>query len=250
MVWSNAVNATQAGVQTINGGFWTGSTLTQYDVLVGGVNSAISSIGPGTQYQILQSGGASANPAYSTATYPAVTTLNALLYSSAANVVDQVPVVIDGVLVSNHATGLPYFLPNSGTAGWVLTANSGAPPSWQAVPSSGVSVLNWAVNSTASFALAAGSGILATYAGAIAVALPTSLAPIGSALGISVVNAAGVATITLGTGQTIQIGSQTFSTSVASQAQGDMLVLIDTVAASGSAGAWVATQVIGNWIGS
>ena len=174
MVWSNAVNATQAGVQTINGGFWTGSTLTQYDVLVGGVNSAISSVGPGTQYQILQSGGAGANPAYSTATYPAVTTLNALLYSSAANVVDQVPVVIDGVLISNHAAGLPHFLPNSGTAGWVLTANSGAPPSWQAVPSSGVSVLNWAVNSTASFALAAGSGILATYAGAIAVALPTS----------------------------------------------------------------------------
>ena len=58
-VWSNAVNATETGVQTINAGVWTGSALTQYDVLVGGASSAISSVGPGTQYQILQSGVAS-----------------------------------------------------------------------------------------------------------------------------------------------------------------------------------------------
>lgn len=38
---------------------------------------------------------------------------------------------IDGVLISSH-TNTPSWLANSGTPGYVLTANSAAPPSWQA----------------------------------------------------------------------------------------------------------------------
>ena len=49
---------------------FSGSTVTQYDVLVGGASNAVSSVGPGTSGQVLQSGGGSGNPAYSTATYP------------------------------------------------------------------------------------------------------------------------------------------------------------------------------------
>ena len=60
---------------------------TQYDVLVGAVNDSVASVGPGTQYQVLQSGGAAANPAYSTATYPATTAQGDLLLSSAANTI-------------------------------------------------------------------------------------------------------------------------------------------------------------------
>jgi hypothetical protein len=43
---------------------------TQYTVQAGGANGTLVSVGPGTAGQVLQSGGASSNPAYSTATYP------------------------------------------------------------------------------------------------------------------------------------------------------------------------------------
>jgi hypothetical protein len=49
-------------------------TTTQFDVLVGGAANTIGGVGPGTTGQILQSGGNAANPAYSTATYPATAT--------------------------------------------------------------------------------------------------------------------------------------------------------------------------------
>src|SRR5574338_1512127 len=49
-------------------------TTTQFDVLVGDANNTIASVGPGTSNQLLQSGGAAANPVYSTATYPPTAT--------------------------------------------------------------------------------------------------------------------------------------------------------------------------------
>jgi len=86
------------------------TSITQYDVLVGGATNTISNIGPGSSGQVLQSGGNAANPAYSTATYPSTTTANQLLYSSSTNTV----------------AGL-----TNGTTGQVLTATTGSAPSWQ-----------------------------------------------------------------------------------------------------------------------
>ena len=82
-----------------------------------------------TAKQMLQSG-ASIAPAWSTATWPSTTTANDILYSSAANTVGQITTADNGVLISG-TTGIPSWLANSSTAGYVLTANSGAPPSWQ-----------------------------------------------------------------------------------------------------------------------
>ncbi len=104
--------------------------LTNHSILVGAGTATITKVGPtATAGQVLQSAGSSADPAFSTATYPSTTTINQLLYSSAANVVGGVSAVIDGVLISNHASGVPSWLAN-GTAGYVLTAQSGAPPAW------------------------------------------------------------------------------------------------------------------------
>lgn len=129
--------------------------LTNHAVLVGAGTSTITKVGPtATAGQIFQSAGSSADPVFSTATYPATatgtgtilradgtnwvattatypatTTLNQLLYSSSANVVGGVTAAIDGVLISSHATGIPSWLAN-GTANYVLTAQSGAPPIW------------------------------------------------------------------------------------------------------------------------
>lgn len=69
---ANSLDITQAGLVKFDGvSNFTGVTVTQFDVLVGGATNAITSIGPGTAGQVLQSGGNAANPVYSTATYPA-----------------------------------------------------------------------------------------------------------------------------------------------------------------------------------
>ena len=63
--------ATLTGVLIGNGtSAVTGNTVTQYDVLIGGASNAISSVGPGSTGQVVQSAGNAANPAYSTATFP------------------------------------------------------------------------------------------------------------------------------------------------------------------------------------
>jgi hypothetical protein len=88
------VNAGGTGAKTLTGVLTgngtsavTANAVTQFDVLVGGASNAVSSVGPGSAGQVLQSAGNAANPAYSTATYPSTTTANQLLYSSATNVV-------------------------------------------------------------------------------------------------------------------------------------------------------------------
>jgi len=114
-----ANGGTNAALVASNGGIFY-STATAGAILAG----------TATARQMLQSG-ATAAPAWSTATWPATTTANNLLYSSAANTVSQIATANDGVLITSN-TGVPSWLANSGTAGYVLTANTAAPPSWAA----------------------------------------------------------------------------------------------------------------------
>lgn len=93
-----ATTATPAlGVLTLSGGnnittTAAGSTVTfdltgtaQYAIQVGNATGSLDSLAIGSANQILQSGGAGANPAWSTATYPATTSQGDILYSSADN---------------------------------------------------------------------------------------------------------------------------------------------------------------------
>ena len=80
--------------------------LTQYDILVGGASNAVAFVGPGSSGQVLQSGGASANPAYSTAKYPATTSVNQVLYSSSANVIGGITTANNSLLITN-GSGVP-----------------------------------------------------------------------------------------------------------------------------------------------
>jgi hypothetical protein len=109
--------------------------LTNHSVLIGAGTATITKVGPtATSGQVLQSAGSSADPAFSTATYPATTTINQVLYSSAANTVSEITAANNGTMISS-ATGVPSWLAN-GTTGQVLTATTGSPPSWGAIPSS------------------------------------------------------------------------------------------------------------------
>lgn len=240
MAWANAVNATQTGVQTINAGVWTGSTLTQHNLLVGGASSAITSVAPSATAGVaFVSAGASADPAPGIVVVPGGGT-------GADTFTAYAP-----IMAGTTSTGVfQQATTGFSTSGFVLTSTgSSSLPTWQAA-AGGTSSLSWTTNATTTIAMTAGNGYITTATSAIAVSLPTSAAGVGTALGISVNGSGGAATITMGTGQTIQIGSQTFSSSVASTALGDTLVLINTVAASGSAGSWVAISPVGNWSGS
>ena len=153
---ANAVNATSTGVVIYNAttGIFTASTISQFAVLAGGASNAISSIGPGTSGQVLQSGGAASNPVYSTstfpstatstgtilradgtnwvattATYPATTTASQLLYSSATNTIGGLATANNGTLVTS-ATGVPSILAGPGTTGNILQSNAAAAPSF------------------------------------------------------------------------------------------------------------------------
>jgi len=91
MTEANAINASTIGIVGNTGTGFTGSAVTQHDVLIGGATSStISSVGPGSAGQVLQSGGGAANPSYSTATYPSTAgTAGNFLVSDGTNFVSK-----------------------------------------------------------------------------------------------------------------------------------------------------------------
>lgn len=90
-------NANLAAAASNGGIVW--SNATQFQILAGTV----------TARQMLQSG-ASGTPAWSTATWPATTTINRLLFSSAANTVTDLATANGGML-NTSATGVPSVTP-------------------------------------------------------------------------------------------------------------------------------------------
>lgn len=123
MATGNAINLNTAGVVTYSGtGTFTGSAVTQYDVLVGGASNAISSVGPGSAGQILRSGGNAANPAYSTATYPSTAgTSGNVLTSDGTNWNSSAPAIPTGgrtLISSQTASASTSILFTSGITGY------------------------------------------------------------------------------------------------------------------------------------
>lgn len=144
---SNNFNVTGTGSLTVAG---SGSTLTpqltgltNHTVLVGAGTATITKVGPGSSGQVLQSGGASADPVYSTATYPAVATgtgtilradgtnwaattstypntnaVSTLLYASSANVMAALPTANSAILATD-SSGVPSITTASGN--WLNT---------------------------------------------------------------------------------------------------------------------------------
>lgn len=82
------------------------STLTNHGVLVGATTSAITQLAAGTAGQVLQSGGASADPAYSTATYPVTAgTTGNVLTSNGTNFSSSAPAASSLVTILNAGSG-------------------------------------------------------------------------------------------------------------------------------------------------
>lgn len=105
------------------------ATITNHSVLIGKGTSAIVGVGPvASTGAILASNGVGSDPGFTTATYPLTTTINQILYSSAANTIGGISASNNGVLISS-ATGVPSWLA-AGTTGQILIATTGSPASW------------------------------------------------------------------------------------------------------------------------
>lgn len=117
---ANSINETTTGLTGFTGTSFTATPTTAHAVLVGGsTSSTITNVGPSaTSGQILRSGGSSADPSYSTSTYPATNAINTLLYASSANTMAALSTANSSVLVTD-GSGVPSLsttIPNGVTA--------------------------------------------------------------------------------------------------------------------------------------
>ena len=116
--------------------------LTNHALLVGAGTSTITNLGPSaTSGQILQSQGASADPAFSTATYPSTTTINQILYSSSNNVVAGLSTTNRGVLTSN-STGVPALTSLATDGQLIIGSTAGSPAAATLTQGNGITITN------------------------------------------------------------------------------------------------------------
>lgn len=111
---TTAVSITTAGIVTLPAGpldvpsGGTGlATITDHAVLIGSGTGAITPVGPvASTGALLSSNGVGADPGFTTATYPLVTTANEILYSSATNTVTGLASAANSVVLTD-ASGVP-----------------------------------------------------------------------------------------------------------------------------------------------
>lgn len=212
----------------------TNSGLTNHGLIVGQNLGAFVATGAGNTGQIMQSQGASADPTYTTATYPSTTTINQILYSSAANTVGGITGANNGVLITSN-TGVPSLLAN-GTTGQILTATTGSPPSWGTI----TGAFPW-TDQSGTFTAAINNGYFLTAA-----ATPTLPAAPSQGDRVSfAADSSGSVVVTANTGQKIRIGNNISSTAgtATNSAQGDSLTLVYRTTGA----TWISISSEGNW---
>ncbi len=163
----------------------TGASLTANNGGIFYSNATTGAILAGTAVanRMLQSGVSSA-PAWSTTTWPPTSTINQLLYSSAANTITGLAAGNNGLLVTG-ATGIPSILAGPGVAGKILQSNAALAPSFSTATYPSVATgagtmlrangTNW-LASTATFAdTYAVSTILYAGSSNAVVGLPTAI---------------------------------------------------------------------------
>ena len=194
---------TLTGVLTGNGtSAVTASTVTQHGVIVGGASNAVASTAVGSTGQVLQAN-TGADPTYSTATYPATTTVSQLLYSSATNVVSGLATANRAVITTN-STGVPVATALATDGQVIIGSTAGAPAAATltagtnititnasnsiTIASTGAASFTWSVV-TADASFTVNTGTIANKAGLLTMTLPASAA-IGDTIAITGINTA------------------------------------------------------------
>ncbi len=194
--------------------------LTNHAVLVGAGTSTITKVGPtATAGQVFQSAGSSADPVFSTATYPSTTTVSQILYSSATNTVSGLATSNRGVLTTG-ATGVPAITALATDGQLIIGSTAGAPAAATLTAGTGVSITNgsnsitvnavgggitWSVV-TVDTTFTVNTGTIANRAGTLAMALP-AISAVGSIIEITGINTAAGWQITQAASQQIFFGN-------------------------------------------
>jgi hypothetical protein len=229
--------------------------LTNHAILVGAGTATITNVGPSSSTgQVLQNN-AGADPTYSTATYPASTTINQILYSSANNIIGGLASANQGVLTTG-TTGIPVITSLATNGQLIIGSTAGAPAAATLTAGTGISITNasnsitiaatgsemvW-TDEAVSFNAAAGNGYFVT-AGSVVATLPG--APTQGQVISFAVDTASSFEILANTGQVIRIGAAVSASAgnAVNNARGDSVTLIYR----SSDTAWIATSVIGTW---
>lgn len=225
--WTGQLSLTRGGTNASltasNGGIFY-STATAGAILAG----------TATANQVLLSG-ATAAPAWSTATYPATTTINQLLYSSAANVIGGLATANSAALVTTSA-GVPTFS-STMTNGQVIIGSTGATPTAATLTAgTGVTITNGAGSITIN---ASGTGTWVNQ--------NTSTVTMGSNTGYTINNGASLVTLTLPTtanqGDFIEINGSSSGGWKIAQAAGQQIFLGSQSTTSGTGGSLASTNL-------
>lgn len=187
--------------------------------------------GTATANQIAMSG-SSAAPSWSTATYPATTTINRILYSSAANTIGQIASANSAQLVTN-ATGVPAMTASLTDGQIVIGDTAGTPVPGTITSGAGITVTN-----------AAGSITIAATGGGLTInnVTGTSSVMVGNSLNIA--NNAGLVTLTLpataAVGDIVEIKGSGAGRWIIAQNAGD-IIHVGSVASTAGVGGSVAS---------
>lgn len=193
---------------------------------------------------VLQGQGAGSNPAYSTATYPATTTINQLLYSNAANTVTGLATANQAVFTTG-ATGVPVATALATDGQLIIGSTAGVPAAATLTAGTGITVTNgsnsitvattnvgttWVDQTTTPVSIVANTGYIANNAGLVTLNMPATAA-VGAEFTICGQGAGGWL-LQMNTGQVANLGSSptTSAGSLASTNRYDTVKLVCTVA--------------------
>jgi hypothetical protein len=122
--------------------------VTQHAIQIGAANNLLASVSIGSTGQVLQAN-TSADPTWSTATYPSTTTINQILYSSSNNVIAGLATANNGVLTTG-TSGIPVITALASNGQIIIGSGSGAPIAATLTAGNGVSITNAANSITIS----------------------------------------------------------------------------------------------------
>lgn len=257
---------------TITTGVWQGTPVA---LAFGGTNAALTAntggifystatagailAGTATARQMLQSG-ATAAPTWSTTTWPATSTINQILYSSAANVIAGLATANQAVLTTG-ATGIPVLTALATNGQLIIGSTAGVPAAATITAGAGISVTNgansitiattsagftWTDATNATYTLVAENGYVTNRGGGVTYTLPATAA-VGDT--IQIVGKLGLFTIAQNANQQIVAASQNTTIGVGGSLVatnvGDCVELICITA--GASCVFRVAAGIGNW---
>lgn len=163
---ANNINTVGTGSITISGAGSTLTTqltgLTNHAIQIGAGTATLTQLGAGTTGQVLQTN-TGADPTWSTATYPSTTTINQILYSSAANTIAGLATANKGVLTTG-ATGIPVITALASDGQLIIGSTTGVPAA-ASITSSDSSITITPGSNSISLTVAGGTSVGKTITG-------------------------------------------------------------------------------------